>query len=203
MAKKCKPGIICIENTTLFIILLLIGFIMYLVYSISLKSVHIERNIIRDNQPNSEFYNIHNPNLIRSTISDDVYTNPYAPPLKNNIFNNPTNVAGDIRRIPINTKTSFPDVAYTQIGIATRDVDGDTILPVFGRPISTNRNKWQYYTLTERNIKLPISRSGRSCTATIGCDELFNGESIYVEGYKDVFHVTIYENNDMQYIPYI
>ena len=66
-----------------------------------------------------------------------------------------------------------------------------------GRPLHTNRNKWQYYTISDQNqgIKLPVSRNGRSCTNEYGCDDLFNGDTIYVEGYKDAFKVTIYENS--------
>jgi len=36
-----------------------------------------------------------------------------------------------------------------------------------------------------------------------GCDELFNGDKVYVEGYKDVFVVSIYENSSPRYIPYL
>ena len=34
-----------------------------------------------------------------------------------------------------------------------------------------------------------------------GCDEVYN-EYFYVKGYNDTFKITIYENNNMQYIPY-
>ena len=37
---------------------------------------------------------------------------------------------------------------------------------------------------TDKNnvVKLPISSNGRSCIGEYGCDELTNGETIYVEG---------------------
>ena len=52
------------------------------------------------------------------------------------------------------------------------------------------------------NTKLPVSVKGRSCTSDIGCDEIYNGDVIYVEGYKDTFHATIYENAGFSYNPW-
>ena len=81
----------------------------------------------------------------------------------------------------------------------------ETILPLMARPLYSNRQKWQYYTISDKNnmVKLPISKSGRSCTNDYGCDELFNGDNVYVEGYNDTFKVTVYENNTPEYIPFI
>ena len=53
------------------------------------------------------------------------------------------------------------------------------------------------------SLKLPISRNGRSCTNEYGCDDLNNGDTIYVEGYNDAFKVTIYDNNQPRYIPFL
>ena len=81
----------------------------------------------------------------------------------------------------------------------------DTILPLFGRPLYSNRDKWQYYTMNDKShaIKLPISQNGKSCTSETGCNSLYNGDNVYVEGYNDVFNVTVYENNAIQYIPIV
>ena len=51
------------------------------------------------------------------------------------------------------------------------------------------------------NTKLPISVNGKSCTGEYGCDDINNGDTVYVEGYNDTFKVTVYENNLFQYIP--
>jgi len=73
-----------------------------------------------------------------------------------------------------------------------------------GRPLFTNRDKWQYYTLSEpNNIKLPVVKNGKSCTNEYGCDNLYNGDTIYVEGYNDAFKVTVYDNDTIRYIPAI
>ena len=92
---------------------------------------------------------------------------------------------------------------YKQYGILTRDND-ELILPLMGR--TSSRHKYQYYTMTNDagniNTKLPVSVKGRSCTSDIGCDEIYNGDVIYVEGYKDTFRATIYENDGFAYNPW-
>ena len=111
----------------------------------------------------------------------------------------------DPRGVPINVRTRGFDDAYRQVGLLTRLNGKETILPLMGRPLHTNRNKWQYYTISDQHqgIKLPVSRNGRSCTNEYGCDDLFNSDTIYVEGYKDAFKVTMYENALPRYIPYL
>jgi hypothetical protein len=68
------------------------------------------------------------------------------------------------------------------------------------------RDKMQYYTISNTgnmNTKLPISKNGKSCTGEYGCDEVFDGDTVFVEGYADTFKATIYENSRFNYIPYL
>ena len=60
-------------------------------------------------------------------------------------------------------------------------------------------------TMSDKNnsIKLPISYKKKSCTNEYRCDNLTNGDSVYIEGYNDAFKVTSYDNNNMRYIPYL
>jgi hypothetical protein len=78
------------------------------------------------------------------------------------------------------------------------------ILPLMGRKHMSGRDKWQFYTISgsgNLNTKLPISVNGKSCTGEYGCDDIYNGDIVYVEGYNDTFKATIYENNQFQYLP--
>ena len=111
----------------------------------------------------------------------------------------------ETRGLPINIQTNPGRTSYEQNGILTRVNGPETILPLMGRQLQTNRNKWQYYTMSDTNnsIRLPISFNGKSCTDDYGCEELTNGDTVYVEGYSDAFKVTVYEKSNMQYIPYI
>ena len=194
---RCPPGVICIENVTLFVVIIVMAVIGLL--------FHLQnRRSTRSNPPPSEKIIIKEQSSAGYFPSPtDVLLNPYAPPLKDDrIF--PSNM-GDPRGVPINISTRAVDTTYRQVGLLTRVNGPETILPLMGRPLFTNRDKWQFYTLSDKNnsIKLPVSNNGRSCTNEYGCDNLYNGDTIYVEGYNDAFKVTMYDNNVMKYIPFI
>ena len=74
-----------------------------------------------------------------------------------------------------------------------------------GRRHMSGRDKWQYYSMSNTgslNTKLPVSVNGKSCTSEYGCDQLMNGDTVFVEGYKTTFKATIYENSMFNYLPF-
>ena len=105
---------------------------------------------------------------------------------------------------PVTINTQRMEIDYKQIGILTRVNNKETILPLYGRMVNTSRVKWQYYTMNDSNnqVRLPINVNGKSGSDEYGVDELSNGDAIYVQGYNDIFKVTIYENNRFTYIPF-
>ena len=179
MGKKCIPGLFCIGNMTLFFVFLLFLCFFYLFLRISDLG-----NKLPPTQPTQ-------PILIMNPSS--TLTSLYTPPVRNDNYSIP----------PVATRPF--DQNYRQIGILTRNSSSSSsdILPLMGRRQLTSRNKWQYYTMTGNNIqmKLPVSVNGKSCTGEYGCDEIFNNDTVYVEGFKDIFIATIYENNTFNYIP--
>ena len=200
MARKCPPGVFCIDNLTLFVIVCIVALIVYMFIKQRTTPNREKQNVVVVGQKKSPLFT--NPNYVMSGQQNDIFLNPYAPPLKTNPFF--PNVGGDARGIPINIPTSHYDLNYRQVGILTRTHGTETILALFGRPVHRNRNKWQYYTMTDKNnaIKLPVSKAGRSCSSEYGCDEIYNGDSIFVEGYNDAFDATVYENANPRYIPF-
>lgn len=210
MTKKCPPGVFCIENLSLFLILLIVIIISYLGYNTFLKP--IEKDVIVPIAPNMiqppSVLNLFGPraNYGISNAQNDVLLNPYVPPLRDDRYI-PTGNGGipGIPGIPINISTQAIDTTFRQVGILTRINGKDTILPLMGRPLFTNRDKWQFYTISEKNnfIKLPITFKRRSCMNEYGCDNIYNNDSVYVEGYKDAFKATIYDNAVMKYIPFV
>jgi hypothetical protein len=191
---------------SLFLIAVIVGVLFYTTFYRNKSSVSERSNkeiVVIKEESNNPFFT--NPNYLFSSSHGDTYLNPYAPPLRKNPFF-PNHVRGDVRGgVPINVPTSHYDMAYRQVGILTRGGGRETILALFGRPLHANRNKWQYYTMTDKNnaIKLPVNKAGRSCTDTYGCDEIYSGDSIYVDGYNDAFKATIYDNAEPRYIPFI
>jgi len=191
MGKKCIPGLFCIGNMTLFLIFVLFLFVIYLY----LRLNDLGNKSLKNNIQNEQIKPIvvMSPSHIYQNPPINTLTNLYAPPLRND------NYVNGIQ--PIATQRFDPN--YRQIGILTRRNGSDEILPLMGRRKMTSRDKWQYYTMTGNNIqmKLPLSVNGKSCTGEYGCDEIFNNDTVYVEGFKDVFVATVYENNTFSYMP--
>ena len=110
--------------------------------------------------------------------------------------------------VPINIPTNvgfIPNATYMQVGILSpqHNKNENKILPLMGRPLFANRDKWQYYSMSDQNnsIRLPIIKNRKNCTDEYGCDMLSDGDRVYVEGYNQMFKVTLYQNNTMRYIP--
>ena len=196
MPKRCPPGVICIENMTIIFLISIIGSVV--LYYLYLQSTN--KNPIRNYMPPPvviEQGTIRRPTQFTSPLN--VLTNPFTPPLRDSGWFPPRNTFS--YGVPINMKTRGFDDYYRQVGILTRNNSSEMILPLMGRPLHFNQNKWQFYTMSENNVKLPVSRNGRSCTNEYGCDDLFNGDTVYIEGYNDSFKVTIYDNYQPRYIP--
>jgi hypothetical protein len=223
MGRKCPPGILCIENYTLLFFVLLIVAILYFMnikYNQNLNKTHkcgcnklscanCNNSNNYNHHSNHNYNNHYNSELIpflgnsHNNRENDVLLNPYSAPLRDDRIVNNSNYNG--QKIPINVPTQSCNSEYRQIGILTRINGTETILPLLGRPLFANRDKWNFYTMNDKNgmIKLPIRFKNKSCTSSQGCDNLYNGDTVFVEGYSDTFRVTIYDNNSMEYIPYL
>lgn len=115
----------------------------------------------------------------------------------------PSLYLGETKQIPINIPTSTVEENYSQVGFITRSSGDETILPLYGRYIYRRRDKQQYYTLSDKHqsVRLPVMYEGKSCMNEYGCNSLSNGDVVYVEGYNDSFKVTLYESQNLRYIP--
>jgi hypothetical protein len=189
MGKKCIPGVLCIENMTLFLLFFILVVLMYL-YFTTLSQPKI---VVINNTGSKDLGGMNEPPQNNSLFMQSMITNDAIP-----------NGAIPNGAIPVNIESRGPSPSYTQIGILTRS--GDLILPLMGRRLTSGRDKLQYYTVSNTgnmNTKLPISKNGKSCTGEYGCDEIYDGDTVYVEGYSDTFRATIYENSRFNYIPYL
>jgi len=210
--KKCPPGVICIENFTIFI------FIILLVAAVYFFSKSQNQNQNQNTNPNlRQNINIYDNERSGSESSfgflpsypynnlpiNDVLMNPYAAPLRDERYFVPQtrNV------VPINVSTTAVETAYRQLGILTplNGSSKDNILPLMGRPLYTRRSLWQYYTISNQhnNVKLPVSVKGKSGLNDNGVDEIYSDDTVYVEGYNEPFKVTKYENDTIKYLPFL
>jgi len=230
MAKKCIPGVICIENMTLAIILFLLVVVAYLWIRVSSLGNTDTSSVLITQQPNySSNHNLLVANSVakvpiqdvrgdvgrcnggQGTIGDPL-SNAYVPPIKcdaGSLMIPPTVMSIPSNSVPINIPTQSYNTQYTQIGILTKQFGSNRdILPLMGRRTITSRDKWQYYTVSgggaggNLQAKLPVKVKNRNCSSEYGCDEIHNGDDVYVEGYQEMFRATIYENGLFSYIPF-
>lgn len=149
------------------------------------------------------------PNYPYNNLPQDVLLNPYAAPYKDERYLVPEVSFIPPNTVPINVSTNIGavDTAYRQIGILTplNETSKDNILPLMGRPLYTNRNKWQYYAISNQhnNVKLPISFKGKGALNDYGVDQIYCEDTVYVEGYNDAFRATVYESDTIKYLPFI
>ena len=135
--KKCPPGVICVENITMFFILVVVFIVIYLIY-VSLKPVSVNNNhkiVIQERQEErnynsggggpgfgSSFFGLFTrPNYAYSNLPGDVLMNPYVPPLRDERYLVPELAMAPPGRVPINISTNpgAVDTAYRQMGILT------------------------------------------------------------------------------------
>ena len=200
--RKCPPGVICIENASLFIIFLIVFLVVIFFYIIYNKQVDVKdtNNItIQTTEPNNNYLRQMIPSWPYTNLpGNDVLLNPYSPPLSDERY-----------LVPINVPTNIGSVntSYRQMGILTpfNRSSEDKILQLMGRPLFVNRDKWQYYTISNQhnNVKLPIIFKKKNGLNDYGVDQIYTGDIVYVEGYKHSFRATIYENDTIRYLSVI
>lgn len=220
MTKRCIKGVLCVENITL-ILFVILGLLVFLFYksgghNSGSTSVQPQMQIMQDHSP--ALMMSPKPNTFFTNDSEDVLSNPYTPPLKDNMLlkgmGMSSGQAGAGPGIPINIATSSAvNTSYRQIGLLTKSGGNSNsgsssdpvILPLMGKPLFTSRDKWMFYTISDKNnsMKLPIIIKGRNALSEIGVDNVYTGDTVYVQGYNETFKVTLYENSTPQYIPFI
>lgn len=212
--KTCPPGVICIENYSMFFIIICLLILVYVIYTTVFKQNIVVNNspsekiVIKDTaRENDGLWNSWIPSWPYSNLPSDPLLNPYAPPLRDERYFVPGFPSRGSVPINISTNIGAVDTQYRQLGIMTATNSKGKIIPLMGRPLFTNRDKWQYYTISpegnNNSIKLPVSRNGRSCTNEYGCDKLYNGDTVYIEGINEPYKITVYDNDTIKYLPFI
>ena len=198
-------------------------FIMFITFTSSRSSSHTSSSYSLVEKPLTVGPHIQpRPNTFFTDRPDDTLANPYAPPLKD-VFaphgiRSATATATANGGIPINMATNTGatvNASYQQIGLLTKADSSNSsntnsssdpvIMPLMGKPLFTSRDKWLFYTISDKNnsMKLPIIIKGRNALSEIGVDNVYTGDTVYVQGYNNDFKVTLYENSTPQYIPFI
>ena len=86
---------------------------------------------------------------------------------------------------------------FKQVGTLFSDT---TILPLYGRQTYRGSNRWNYYTVTNDDMRIHIPL--QDCMEQNGCKELDSNDSIFIEEFGTEFKVKMY-NKILRYIPFV
>jgi hypothetical protein len=120
-------------------------------------------------------------------------------------------ISAGIGAVPINFPTRGVPDQFQQIGVLTAPGGSETsasptrtILPLFGRKLLTNRDRWNYYTRTDgiNPVQVPIQFKRRNCDDDTGCDEIMEGDSVGVPILGQSYVANVYRYSTPRYIPF-
>jgi hypothetical protein len=208
----CPPGMYCLDTTTVLTILLVfVAVAAIVVFYLKHNTVAQKPTVIVvESKHTSQEAKAQAPATV---INPDPRFAPLSP--ERSYY-----VPPDIRGIPIpagvgpmtpvNVQTRGVPDAYQQMGVLTTQGGTDnsgtptrTILPLFGRQLTTNRDRWNYYTRTDgmNPVQVPVQYKRRNCDSDNGCDEIIDGESVGVPVMGQSFTATVYRYSTPRYLP--
>lgn len=101
------------------------------------------------------------------------------------------------------TACERPEIPFKQIGLLVskpNENDPPVILPLFGRKILHRRDRYEYYTATDKDHlwKVPVQFEHRDCHGDVGCEEIYDGMDVVVPDYANkTFKARIYNSTVM------
>jgi hypothetical protein len=105
--------------------------------------------------------------------------------------------------MPVNIRTQGLPEAYQQMGILKQG-DGK-LLPLYGRRVASRSDRFNYYTRTDtyNPIQLPITYKRKDCQDPVGCQELFDGDTVTMSPTGETATATLYRFDGPLYVPSI
>lgn len=90
---------------------------------------------------------------------------------------------------PSPSSSSSSSTSYTTVGYLSSPSSSHLLLPLYARRSPTHRSRYNYYTRLSgehagADVRLPVihASDGRDCTQTLGCEELYDGDTVRVPG---------------------
>lgn len=208
----CPPGFFCMDTgTILFAILIAVALAAIVIF------------VLRENGFMGKVVT-EPPVVIVKTVQQQpanpsIVVNPdprFAPLSPEQSYEVPIDMRGigplpaGVGAMPINTYTRGIPTTFQQIGVLTAPGGTDTsasptrtLLPLFGRTIDSNRNRWNYYTRSDgmNPVQVPVQFKRRNCEDDNGCDEISDGDSIGVPLLGNSYIAKIYRYSTPRYLP--
>jgi Family of unknown function (DUF5755) len=191
MAKRCPPGFVCTDNSTIWlvVILMIAAAAAAFWFAPSLLSVHLgskeqvqsKPHVIVIQQPHQQI-----PDT-QQQLRPDLYPEPvqrYGVPGLPSIASRGR--VGPVQQVGILTAEG---------GSSSSAAPDRTILPLYGRELDPRRSRWNYYTRTDgaNPVQVPVRVQNRVCDDdTNGCNEIYSDDSVHVPALGRSFKATVY-----------
>ena len=210
MSNVCPMGFFCFDkDTILLLIVAMILFTSYFMYNTRTKMDKVENDLKSEIRKVQEEYGNENvpldtvlsPNMYLVNKDYERIVNPLLPPERSSPF--PLGRVG----LPINIPTRGYSSGYQQMGFLEQenpdDQNNKKIIALYGQETYPGSNYYNYYTNTDgfQSVKLGVRRGNRDCMDDTGCKELYNGDSVEVQGYNGSYKANIYKYDTPRYIP--
>ncbi len=103
----------------------------------------------------------------------------------------------------VNVRTQGLPEAYQQMGVL-KSGEGK-LLPLYGRRVASRSDRFNYYTRTDtyNPIQLPLSYKKKDCQDPVGCQELFDGDTVTLSPTGETAVATLYRFDGPLYVPSI
>ena len=191
---KCPPGVFCVTPAYILLIGLLVIGIGAAVYIFAKPmQIHVTAPAMGQAQPSVAVQ-------VASAQGDDRYTR--APKPERQWITTPEipTYAEMYGKLPSIPTQGIPET-YQSMGVITME-DGQ-VLPLYGRRTASRSDRFQYYTRTDsyNPVQLPIKHNRRDCQDDVGCEELFDRESVTITPTNKSGQVSIYRFDGPKYIP--
>lgn len=212
----CPPGVWCMDTGMLIAAFLLFAVLVFVGFQIHRNQILQKPTIVVVPSP---------PVATVATIATAAPTVPvipqdprFAPLSPERSYESPPDLRGfptppiyaGNPAIPINQPTRGVPDQFQQIGVLTApggtETSGTptrTILPLFGRKLISNRDRWNYYTRTDgmNPVQVPLEYKRRKCDDDVGCDEIMEGETVSVPIMGQSYVANVYRYSVPRYIP--
>jgi hypothetical protein len=204
----------------IFLVLAIVvfGYIAYSIYTSQQAQAQAQQQAQHQAQPTIVVVerSTTNTTATPAVVDVDPRWNPLSPERS---YNTPPDIRGfptpplpaGVGAIPINQATRGVPDQYQQVGVLTAPGGSETsaspsrtILPLFGRKLITNRDRWNYYTRTDgiNPVQVPVEFKRRKCDDDTGCDEVMDGDSVAVPILGQSYVASVYRYSTPRYIPF-
>jgi len=192
MPRRCPPNTFCISSE---FILLLIGVLLVII-----AIMFFMKGSVHSMQPILIKHDSGLPPIQTTEVIDSRFGR--APqPLRDWMSPPELPPRGGLASIPINIPTQGIPESFQMTG--NINVNGK-MLPLYGRrTMRGSSDRWNYYTRTDtfNPVPIPLRHKNRDCMEDIGCQEIFSGDTVSLDGTGESGTVKVFRYDGPKYIP--